>query len=169
MLNTFEFEGGKRLLRQSLPVADRIARVKKWAHARKIPVIYVNDNFGKWHADWNRIYESCTEENRPGKAVAEKIKPDADDYFVLKPKHSGFYSTCLDVLLTDLGVTELVVTGVAADICVLFTVHDAHIREYDVTVLSDCVAAETPKRKQVALDQVKKVFKAHVCRSGSWR
>ena len=62
---------------------------------------------------------------------------------MLKPKHSGFFSTTLDVLLAQLGVKTVIITGMAANICVLFTANDAYMRDLDVLVPSDCVASNT--------------------------
>ena len=87
-----------------------------------------------------------------GAAMAQMLTPDPDDYFVIKPRFSGFYATSLLVLLPDLGVNRLILTGVATDICVLFTAADAHMREYDLWVPEDAVASEEDARTRWALD-----------------
>lgn len=79
------------------------------------------------------------------------LKPDEQDYFIIKPQFSGFYATNLPVLLPKLGVSRLVLTGVATDICVLFTAADAHMRDYAIWVPSDAVAAEDDARGDFAL------------------
>ena len=90
-----------------------------------VPVIYCNDNFGKWRSDFRTLLEHVLRDDVRGRPIAELLAPDEDDYFVLKPKHSGFHSTSLDVLLADLGVSTLILTGIAGNFCVLFTAHDA--------------------------------------------
>ena len=64
-----------------------------------------------------------------------QLLPEKDDYFVLKPKHSAFYQTNLEILLNYLGVRTLIMTGMAADICVLFSANDAYMRDFRVSFL----------------------------------
>src|SRR5436305_65587 len=118
MLNTLEFPEWKRLMKGALPAANAILGLKQKAKRAGIPVIYVNDNFGLWRSSWEEVYEHCVRSK--GRPLAESLKPDHDDYFVLKPKHSGFYSTTLEVLLENLGAKTLILTGIAGNICVLF-------------------------------------------------
>jgi nicotinamidase-related amidase len=159
MFNTLDFPEGKRLLPPALRAAKKIAQLKSKLKRKAIPVIYVNNNFGQWRSDWAAIYEICQAKKCLGHPLAKALKPDSDDYFVLKPKHSAFFSTSLDVLLEQIGARHLIITGIAADICILFSVHDAYIRNFEVTVPADCVAAETPARKRTAIRLMKKIFK----------
>lgn len=71
---------------------------------------------------------------------------------MIKPQFSGFYATNLTALLDTLEVGRLVLTGYAADICVLFTAADAHMRGYDLWTPQDAVASETAERKRWALE-----------------
>jgi len=104
VINDMEFEGGAQLLQHALPMADNIATLKKRAREHDIPVVYVNDNFGKWQSDFKKTLEHVLQDGCRGKPVAEKLQPAKDDYFVLKPKHSGFFSTTLEILLEYLEV-----------------------------------------------------------------
>lgn len=160
VINDLEFDGGEDLLRSALPMARAIAALKQRAKAAGIPVIYVNDNFGKWQADKNNLLEHCLQEEVRGRPVVELLKPDEDDYFVLKPKHSGFFSTTLDILLAYLKVQTLILTGVAGNICVLFTANDAYMRDFRLFVPSDCVSSESPEENQHALRQMADVLEA---------
>src|SRR4051812_28674116 len=132
VISDFEFEDGDKLLEQTLPVAERLAVFKKRAEEAKVPVIYVNDNFGRWQSDFKKLLSHCLADTAKGCKIADLLKPDDDDYFVLKPKHSGFYSTTLDILLEYLEAKTLILTGVTADICILFTANDAYMRDYDL-------------------------------------
>src|SRR3954447_22742805 len=124
VINDLEFPEGDQLLRYAVPMAERIARLKEQAGRAGVPVIYVNDNFGRWRSDFNAQVEHCMNDGVPGKAVVERLRPEEDDYFVLKPKHSGFFSTTLDILLDYLGARTVILTGIAGNICVLFTAND---------------------------------------------
>ena len=151
MFNTFEFEGGASLARGAEDAARRIAGLRRRWQEAGAPVIFVNDNFMRWQADFRELVAVCAHDGMRGAAVARTLHPGPDDYFVLKPKHSAFLSTPLDVLLAKLGVKQLVLTGVAADSCILATSQDAHMREFQVRVPRDCVAAITQARKERAL------------------
>jgi len=156
MINTLDFPEGKDLLKQALPISQNIAKLKARFKKKKLPVIYVNDNFDLWTSDWKAVYQICSAHTSLGQELAEVLKPDDDDYFVLKPKHSGFYLTPLEMLLDELKVNEIVITGVAGNICVLFTAHEAHMREYKVIVPRDTMASNTKRANDFALEQLSK-------------
>jgi len=158
MINAFDFDGGDRLLPRALRAARAIARLKQRARRAGAAVIYVNDNFGRWRSDFRRVIEKVLA--TPGKPIAQMLQPDEEDYFVLKPKHSGFQHTSLSVLLAHLGVRKLILTGVAAEFCVLFTAHDAYMREFRLVVPRDCVASERAADERFALAHMRKVTKA---------
>jgi nicotinamidase-related amidase len=164
-INDLEFEGGEKLLRFALPAAERIADLKTRARQVQVPIIYVNDNFGKWRSDFKRIVSHCLEDDVRGRPIAELLKPDDDDYFVLKPKHSGFFSTSLDLVLEYLGTRTLVLTGFAGNNCVLFTANDAYMRDYKLIIPSDCIASENEEDNNNALQQMKQVLKADIRQS----
>jgi nicotinamidase-related amidase len=151
VINDLEFSGGEDLLRHALPMSKNLAELKRRAKEAGVPVVYVNDNFGKWQSDFKKILEHCLKEDVRGRLVVEALEPEEDDYFVLKPKHSGFFSTTLDILLDYLGARTLVLTGLTGDICVLFTAHDAYMRDFNLVVPSDCVASEDPSDNDYTL------------------
>ncbi|MDQ3821134.1 MAG: cysteine hydrolase [Acidobacteriota bacterium] len=165
VINDLEFEEGEKLLRYALPMAEKIAALKKRCKQAEIPVIYANDNFGRWQSDFNKILEHCLEEDVRGRPMVEMLRPDEDDYFVLKPKHSGFFSTTLDTLLDYLQAKTLILTGVAANICVLFTANDAYMRDFNLVIPADCVASNTEEENDHALQLMEKVLKADTTRS----
>lgn len=158
MMNTFDFKEGEKLLPYALKCSKKIHALKRQCNKKKIPVIYVNDNFGKWKSNWKDIYELCSNESCKGQKIATLMKPSEEDYFVLKPKHSGFYSTVLDLLLKDLGVKTIIITGIAGNICVMFTANDAHMRDYKVIIPKDCIASNTKTDNNYALHQFENVF-----------
>lgn len=148
MMNCFDFEGAEDLLPPALDAARAILSLREKVERLGWPVIYVNDNFGEWHSERSRLVERAMARKNP---VAEMLQPRDDDFFIIKLQFSGFYSTNLPVLLPKLGVSRLILSGIAADICVLFTAADAHMREYDLWVPKDVVAAVSEERKNWAL------------------
>ncbi len=160
VINDLEFDDGRDLLRHALPAAGRLAALKRRAKEAGVPVVYVNDNFGRWQSDFKKLLEHCLDEEVAGRPVAELLKPEDDDYFVLKPKHSGFFSTTLDTLLDYLQVKTLVLTGLTGDICVLFTAADAYMRDFHLYVPRDCVASADARENEHALEHMRRVLKA---------
>jgi nicotinamidase-related amidase len=160
VINDMAFEGAEPLVRQAVPMAKRIAALKRRARAASIPAVYINDNFGRWQSDFRKLIEHCLDEGVPGEEVARILQPAEDDYFVLKPKHSAFFETTLDTLLNYLGARTLILTGVAGNICILFSANDAYMRDYDLVVPADCTVSNTPDENRYALDQMHTILKA---------
>jgi nicotinamidase-related amidase len=160
VINDFDFPQAEALLRHALPAAERIAALKERARRARIPTIYANDNFGRWRSDFHQQIQHCLKKGLPGRRIVELLKPAEDDYFVLKPMHSGFFSTTLEVLLERLEVRRLILTGFAADICVLYTANDAYMRDFEVAIPLDCVASETKRQYRFALEHMAQRLKA---------
>lgn len=160
MINDLEFPGGDELEKPARAAAKNIAALKRRAKDLNIPVIYANDNFGRWRSDFNEVVEHVLSDEVRGKTLAEVLKPERDDYFVLKPKNSAFYETTLDMLLTYLDVKRLILTGVNTDSCVLFTANDAYLRDLSLLIPADCVAAIKPTYTTESLAYMKRVLKA---------
>jgi nicotinamidase-related amidase len=147
------------LLKHARPMARILLRLKRRAQKAGVPVIYVNDNFGQWKSDFRRTVDYCAREGRGGDIV-NLLRPEENDYFVLKPKHSGFFSTTLETLLRYLETQSLILTGIAGNFCVLFTANDAYMRDFNLFVPSDCTVSNTKKENDSALGLMKKFLKA---------
>jgi nicotinamidase-related amidase len=162
VINPIDFEGGERLLEHALPMAEALAALKRRARAAKIPAIYVNDNFGRWRSDFRHLVEAFLQSEVRGKPVVELLRPEEDDYFVLKPKHSAFHQTNLETLLGYLKADTLIITGMASDICVLFSANDAYMRDFRLFIPPDCTASEDRKEHQQVLNLMGRVLKAEL-------
>ena len=161
-INDLEFDGADRLLPQALTAARATATLRRRAKQAGVPVIYCNDNFGRWRSDFRSLLEHALKDDVRGRPIAELLTPEKDDYFVLKPKHSGFHSTTLDVLLAHLGARTLILSGIAGNYCVLFTAHDAYMRDFNLLVPGDCTASEASADNRHALEHMAKTCKADV-------
>jgi nicotinamidase-related amidase len=155
VINPLNFPGSARLVKAATRAAPNIERLAARARRAKIPVLYANDNFGQWRSDFKATIEACTNAEQPGSEIAERLRPHGDDYFVLKPQHSAFYSTTWEPLLEHIGAHTLVLAGFATDLCIAFTANDAHMRGYRVAAPADCTAANTPALKRAALTHVR--------------
>lgn len=162
VINHFEFPGGDALLEHAAAMVRPLLALRRAAHARGVPVIYANDHFGDWHSDSSRILARCARRGCPGAAFTRRLAPLRRDYFVLKPANSAFYSTTLETLLRALEVESLIITGLTAENCVLFTAHDAYLRGYALFVPSDCVASQQPGHARRALEQMQLTLKADI-------
>ena len=160
VINDMEFEGGEDLLRHAMPVARRLSEFARKARQAGVPVVYINDNFGRWRSDFRALLDHCITSGTRGAPVARLLTPEESDYVVLKPKHSAFFSTTLDTLLEYLHAKTLIITGLTTDLCVLFTASDAHMRDFHLVVPSDCCAAESVERHETAMDLLRRNFRA---------
>ena len=160
VINDLDFPEANQLLRYARPMARKLLRLKDRAKKAGIPVIYVNDNFGRWQSDFRRQVQHCLRETSRGHEIVSLLRPDEDDYFVLKPKHSGFFSTTLETLLRYLGSKTLILTGIAGNFCVLFTANDAYMRDYGLIIPSDCTASNSARENREALALMRKFLKA---------
>ncbi|RZO48520.1 MAG: cysteine hydrolase [Sandaracinaceae bacterium] len=163
VIHPFEFEGGERLLRRAARIVEPTRRLAAEARRAERPVIYVNDNFGRWRSSFEELVERC-EEGR-GAEMVRALDPKPSDLFVLKPHRSGFYCTPLELLLADLGCEELVVAGLTTDMCVLSTVSDARMRDMQVTVVEDACEALDDERHETALSLMRLSHDARVVKA----
>jgi nicotinamidase-related amidase len=150
MISTWNFPHGGRLLTGATAIAPRIARLKARCRAADAPVIYANDNRGRWRSDFRQLVAMAVEQGGAAAAIVQQLAPEPDDFFVLKPKHSAFFATPVELLLQYLRIERLIITGVAADQCVLLTATDARMRSRSV-IPRDCIAAETAARTRAAI------------------
>jgi nicotinamidase-related amidase len=169
LISDFAFDGGAKVARAALPVAKRIARLKARAKAAGAPVIYVNDGLGRWRSDFPGLVRHCSRDASRGAPIVRVIAPAADDYCVLKPKHSGFYATPLDTLLGFIGAKQLILTGVSSHQCVLFTANDAYVRDLELSIPRDCISARNPRDTKLALEYFTRVLGADVRTSAALR
>jgi len=165
VINDLAFEGSGVLVAQAEPMAIRLARLKRRAAAAGMPAIYINDNFGQWRSDFRKTVAHCVARSSPGHRVSQRLRPTPRDYFVLKPKHSGFFDTTLDTLLGALRIRRVILTGIAGNICVLFTANDAYMRDLRIFAPPDCIVSNTPTDNDHALRQIQTVLKGNLTES----
>jgi nicotinamidase-related amidase len=162
VINDLEFPGGEALFRHALPMAKRLAMLKQRAKHAGIPTVYVNDNFGKWRSDFRTLTLHCLQDAVRGKPIVALLQPEEEDYFVLKPKHSGFFATALEVLLAHLQAKTLILTGLTGDMCVLFTAQDAFMRDFHLCIPCDCVASRSKEVNKQVLEHMKTILGADI-------
>jgi nicotinamidase-related amidase len=169
VINHFEFPDCKSILRRALALAPPLARLKKRAGAAGIARTYVNDNFGQWRSDARTLLQYCLRPEALGLHFVEQLRPDEEDYFVLKPMHSAFYQTPLDLPLQELGASSIILSGLATNSCILCTAHDANMRHLKVIVPRDCCTARTAREHSQALEHIGAMADAKVVLSSALR
>ena len=162
LINPLQFDGAARLAPAALRAAAAVAALQRDARRQGVPSIYVNDNFGRWHADFRQLVGHCR--RRPGAAasLARLLAPRPQDLTVLKPRHSAFHATPLMLLLQRMHTRRLVIAGLATDLCVQFTAMDAFMLGFGLWVPQDCCAAETAQRHDDALRWMSRALRCHI-------
>jgi nicotinamidase-related amidase len=165
VLTTFQFPDGDDILQGALGMRDALVKLKARARELSIPVLYVNDNYGDWRSEKEVLVGRCLEGK--GAEFVGPLLPDSQDYFVLKPMHSAFYMTPLEVLLLHLEVETLILTGLTSNSCLTVTAHDANMRGFDIYIPPDCSCARNVKEHTQALAQLEAMAGANLVRSVS--
>lgn len=157
IISCWDFPDADKLLPNAWRITRPIAALKARCRRAGAPVIYANDNRGRWRSDFPALVDLSLECGGTGGAITQALQPARDDYFVLKPSQSALFGTPLELLLGHLEVRRIAVAGVASDQCVLSTVLEARMRSLEVVVPSDCVATQSSARNRTVLRQFEAV------------
>ncbi|MFD1066954.1 isochorismatase family cysteine hydrolase [Oceanobacillus locisalsi] len=160
LINDFNFDGGDELFANTKDILPNLIKLREYAKEKSIPIIYVNDHYGLWQADYQEIIKRC--ENKQSAEIIEKIKPDKHDYFLIKPQHSAFFQAPLHALLTDMKRTHLILAGIAGDICILFTAKDAYMYKFTLSIPKNGIASEGTDNNNYALYLMESVMDADI-------
>jgi nicotinamidase-related amidase len=158
MIGRWDFDDAPALLPRALAVAERLAALKARWRGAGAPVIYANDNRGRWRSDRAALFDAALAAGGDGARIARLLAPDDEDYFVLKPRHSAFFATPLRLLLQHLKLRRIVLAGVTADQCVLATALDAHVRDIEALVVRDAIASPNDERTRDVLRHFEQVL-----------
>lgn len=168
-INPLDFPGGEHLAPAAVEAARATAALKQRLAGQGVFTIFANDNYGVWQSDFHSLVATCLGMQGPAGEIARLLYPQADDLTILKPRHSAFYASPLELLLREMQARELVICGLATDMCVQLTAGDAFLREYEVWVPSDCTAAESAQAKAASLAYMADVLKCDTAESTTAR
>ena len=168
-MNPLNFDGAEQLAPRALRAARRTAALKARMRADGAPIVYANDNFGRWESDFDAVIAYCRRRGGASATIATLLAPAPGERSILKPRHSAFFGTPLEFLLDELAVDRLVLTGLAADSCIMFTAHDAYLRKYALWIPGDCVASEQDGHRRTALRYMARVLDADITPFGARR
>jgi nicotinamidase-related amidase len=161
-INPLNFPGSEELAPPARGAARATAALKERLTAEGVATIYANDNYGVWQSDFHTLVSTCLGTAGPPGEIARLLYPQAEDLTILKPRHSAFYASPLELLLREMRARELVICGLSTDMCVQLTAADAFLREYAIWVPSDCTAAESEEAKSASLSYMENVLKCDV-------
>ena len=166
-INPLDFPEANALAPSALAAARETRRLARAARSKGVPVIYANDNFGRWRSDFPSMVQRLGQERDTARAaIVRLLRPQRCDLTVLKPMHSAFFGTPLDIILDQIGARSVVLTGLATDICIQLTAADAFLRGLKVHAPEDCTAAESPQKKANALAYMRDILK---CDTRPWQ
>jgi len=157
MISSWDFPDADKLLPGVRGIVDNISALKSRCRKAGVPVIYANDNRGRWRSNFPELVQRSLDAGDASAAITRTLMPEPDDYFVLKPSQSAFFGTPLELLLQHLKLRRIAIVGVASDQCVLSTALDARMRSLDVIVPRDCAASQTRARHAAVLRQFEEV------------
>jgi nicotinamidase-related amidase len=166
-INPLDFPGGEQLAPHAVEAALATAALKERLTGEGVVAIFANDNYGVWQSDFHSMVSTCLGMQGPAGEIARLLYPQAGDLTILKPRHSAFFASPLDLLLTEMKTQELVICGLATDICVQMTAMDAFLREYRLWVPADCTAAESESLRTASLAYMANVLKCDTAPSGA--
>lgn len=89
-----------------------------------------------------------------GHDIVDELAPIDGEVVIDKPGKGAFYGTDLSDVLTDAGITQLLVTGVTTEVCVHTTTREANDRGYECLVVSDCVGSYFDEFHRVGLQMI---------------
>jgi nicotinamidase-related amidase len=160
LLTDFNFPDGPAVRRALSRRTAAIRALLGVARAHRVPVIYANDNLGAWRSDAPALIAHCTRPGTAGADLVRQLRPAPADEIILKPRHSAFYGTALEVLLDERRIDTLLVTGISAESCVWMTACDAHTRGFRLVIPADTIAGASPRALRVTLTGLRDVLGA---------
>jgi nicotinamidase-related amidase len=167
LITDFDFPDGVAVRRALARRVPAILGLFDAARRAGVPIIYVNDNLGRWRSDAPALIEHCRTQRGHGASIIDALKPVASDHFVLKPRHSAFFGTPLAPLLEDLRVGTLVLAGVSAESCVWMTACDAHTQGFELVVPADSIAGVSSRALRTTLTSLHDVLGARTPRTSA--
>jgi nicotinamidase-related amidase len=161
MLNTYRHADAEKLTPNVAEIIDPLAGLVSWArHRDDVDLIYVNDNYGDFTADFDDVVHAALDGERPD--LVSPIAPDENCLRILKVRHSAFYASSLAYLLSRLKTERLILTGQVTEQCILYSALDAYVRHFDMVVPPDAVAHIDPELRDAALTMMHRNMHAEI-------
>ena len=138
MLNPYEHDDAEVLAKSVRAVIPQMTALIERARDDEVPIVFVNDNYGDWNSSSEELAKGAMNGRYP--ELVEPVLPADDDMFVIKTRHSVFFSTPLEYLLERMDVGRIVLTGQVTEQCILYSAVDGYVGHFEVSVPHDGVA-----------------------------
>jgi nicotinamidase-related amidase len=160
MLNPYDHDDADRLTADVERVVEPIAALVRRAGEEDVEIIYVNDNYGDWNSSSEELAERAMAGGRPD--LVEPVLPPNGSKFVIKARHTIFYMTPLEYLLSQKGIDHVVLAGQVTEQCILYSALDAYVRHLRVTIPRDGVAHIHEDLSDAALTMMERNMRAEL-------
>ncbi len=160
MINPYDFPDADAVAEHAPEAVANIKRLLDRCRAEGVRIIYVNDNYGDWNSSSEELLQSAMDGRHP--ELVEPLAPQEGDAFVIKARHSIFYSTPLEYLLATQGLGRVVLTGQVTEQCILYSALDGYIRHFDAAVVADACAHIHEDLAQAALKMMEVNMSAEI-------
>ncbi|MBE6067515.1 MAG: cysteine hydrolase [Clostridium lundense] len=160
MVKDFTDPDGLVFYPQNKEVLPRIKNVLDECRKRDVLTIFFRHSYRKNKFDKNLVNmrPNCIE-GTDGDEIDSMLEVNEDkDYVIKKRRYSGFFGTDLDLILRENKIENVIITGTKTNCCIRATVTDAYYLDYNVYVVSDCVATNDEVVNEVHLTDIKKYF-----------
>lgn len=160
MFNTYDHEDAEALTSSVEHIVEPVTSLLARAREEDVELVYVNDNYGDWSASKQDLIENAMKGERPD--LVEPVLPPDGVSFVPKARHSIFYGTPLEWLLSQKGIDHVVLIGQVTEQCILYSALDAYVRELKITVPRDGVAHIHEHLAQAAFEMMELNMRAEL-------
>ncbi|OBG75620.1 isochorismatase [Mycobacterium sp. E2462] len=161
MMNTYQHPDAEDLIPNVATIIDPLADVIRRARGTDgVDLVYVNDNYGDFAAQFSDIVNSALNGARPD--LVKPILPADECRVMTKVRHSAFYATALAYLLNRLETKRVILTGQVTEQCILYTALDAYVRHFSVVIPTDAVAGIDPELADAALKMMERNMSAEL-------
>jgi nicotinamidase-related amidase len=164
MLNPYDHEDAEPLTQSVEQIVEPLAALVARARDHDVEIVYVNDNYGDWNSSQEQLAEAAIRGARPD--LVEPVLPPDDASFVIKARHSIFYGTPLEYLLSEKSVDHVVLAGQVTEQCILYSALDAYVRRLTVSVPRDGVAHIEEHLAEAAFEMMESNMRAELAPCG---
>ena len=161
MVDDFVSRDGMMYVSGAEEIVPAIKRMSDEARSAKSPVIYICDSYGESDTGFG-TWSRQSQDRPPGTEIVPRLSPAPSDFVVRKHQYSNPFSADLGMLLKELEVTRLVLTGTTLDVCIYFIAREAHREGYQIIVPRGCVVALSESDEGATLKQIEQLFDAEI-------
>lgn len=159
-----DFVNGALACERGKAIIPALQKLVNEARAHDVPVIFSNDCHIKGVDKELQFWGDHALAGTPGAAVIPELGACEKDFIVPKRHYSGFFGTDLNVMLKDLGVDTVIITGLHTHMCCRHTAADAYQYGYDVVVPEETTNSFTEEDYLYGLKYFKETYGARVCK-----